>query len=302
MSKICVVGTGKLGSNIAYTAAQRGLADTVVLIDILKEMALGHAMDISQSVAYINDTQVVSGGYELLDGSDVVVVTAGKPRTPDMKDRLELAKVNAAIVSDVCANIRAHAPDCIVITCTNPMDLMNRVAFRALGFPQGKVIGFGGRLDGARLKFIVARHLKVSMGEVAGDVAGEHGEAMAPLFSRLSVKGKKKDLSDSEKAKIVSEVRGIALEIIKLKGITDFAPASCVCDIIEAILEDSQMVVPCSMNLSGEYGHDGVSIGVPVRLGRKGAEIVEWRFSADEKRMFDEGAVKLKGIVGQLGL
>lgn len=302
MSKICVIGAGKLGSNIAYTAAQRGLADTVVLIDIIKEVAEGHAMDIAQSVAHINGTKVVSGGYELLNGCDVVVVTAGKPRTPDMKDRLELAKVNARIVDDVCANIKAHAPDCIVITCTNPMDLMNHVAFKALGFPSERVVGFGGRLDGARLKFIIARHLKVGMNEVAGEVVGEHGEAMAPLFSRLSVKGKKRELSESEKAKIVSEVRGIALEIIKLKGITDFAPASCVCDMIEAILEDTGLVVPCSMNLSGEYGHDGVSIGVPVKLGKNGAEIVEWKLPAEERKMFDEGAVKLKGLVGQLGL
>ncbi|MFH1126716.1 MAG: 3-hydroxyacyl-CoA dehydrogenase NAD-binding domain-containing protein [archaeon] len=294
MSKVSIIGAGKLGSKIAYTIAQRGIADDVVIVDILTDVARGNAMDISQSIAHVNDTSVVSGGYEAISGSDIVVITAGKPRTPDMKDRLELARVNANIVSSVCESVRKHAPDCIVITCSNPMDLMNHVAFKKLGFSKERVIGFGGRLDGARLKYIIAKHLGVKMSDVEADVIGEHGQSMVPVFSRVMVNDEKHKFSESEKEKITAEVRGIALEIITLKGITDFAPASCVADMVDAILNDTGIAVPCSMN------DDGVSIGVPVELGCGGAKIIEWKLSADEKKMFDEGKEKLKGMASSL--
>ncbi len=295
-NKVSVIGCGKLGSKIAYTIAQRGIADSVVIVDLLADVAKGNAMDIAQSVAFVNGCEVSSGGYEDITGSSVVVVTAGKPRTPDMNDRLELAKINAKIVSSVCAGIKKYAPDCIVITCSNPMDLMNYAAFKALGFPASKVIGFGGRLDSARFKYVVAKHLGVKMCDLSCDVVGEHGESMVPLFSRVRLKGASVEFSASDKEKIMTDVRGIALEIIKLKGITDFAPASCVCDMVEAIVKDSGLIAPCSMNFSD------VSVGVPVRLGKNGAVAVEWEMSDVEKKMLDESREKLRGMVGKLGV
>ena len=296
MTKVSVIGCGKLGSKIAYTVAQRGIADSVVIVDVLADVARGNAMDIAQSVAFVNDCEVSSGGYEEICGSSVVVVTAGKPRTPDMKDRLELAKVNAKIISSVCAGIKKYAPDCIVITCSNPMDLMNYAAFKALGFPAERVVGFGGRLDNARFMYVAAKHLGVRMCDLSCDVVGEHGESMVPLFSRVRVKGKLVEFTVSDMEKITSEVRGTALEVIKLKGITDFAPASCVCDMVDAIVKDSGLVVPCSMNFSD------VSVGVPVKLGKGGAEAVEWEMSDVEKKMLDESCEKLRGLVGALGV
>ena len=296
MTKVSVIGSGKLGSKIAYTIAQRGIADSVVVVDVLADVALGNAMDIAQSVAYVNDCEVSSGGYAEISGSSVVVVTAGKPRTPDMKDRLELAKVNAKIVSSVCVGIKKYAPESVVVVCSNPMDLMNYAAFKALGFPASRVIGFGGRLDSARFKYVVAKHLGVAMRDLSCDVVGEHGESMVPLFSRVRLKGKKVEFTTSDKKKITSEVRGIALEIIKLKGITDFAPASCTCDMVEAILKDSGLIAPCSMNFSD------VSVGVPVKLGKDGAESVEWKMTDEEKQMLDESSEKLRGMVGKLGV
>ena len=296
MTKVSVIGSGKLGSKIAYTIAQRGIADSVVVVDVLADVALGNAMDIAQSVAYVNDCEVSSGGYAEISGSSVVVVTAGKPRTPDMKDRLELAKVNAKIVSSVCAGIKKFAPDCIVITCSNPMDLMNYAAFKALGFPASRVIGFGGRLDSARFKYVVAKHLGVAMRDLSCDVVGEHGESMVPLFSRVRLKGKKVEFTDADIKKITSEVRGTALEIIKLKGITDFAPASCTCDMVEAVIRNSGLIAPCSMNFSD------VSIGVPVKLGKNGAVAVEWEMSDDEKHLLDESSEKIRGLVSKIGL
>ena len=295
-TKVSVIGSGKLGSKIAYTIAQRGIADSVVVVDILADVALGNAMDIAQSVAYVNDCEVISGGYEEIKDSSVVVVTAGKPRTPDMKDRLELAKVNAKIVSSVCAGIRKYAPDSVVVICSNPMDLMNYAAFKALGFPASRVIGFGGRLDSARFKYVVAKHLGVAMRDLSCDVVGEHGESMVPLFSRVRLKGKKVEFSDADRKKITSEVRGIALQIIKLKGITDFAPASCVADMVDAIVNDSGLVAPCSMNFSD------ASVGVPVRLGKSGAEPVEWKMTDEEKHLLDESSEKLKKMVSMLGV
>ena len=296
MNKVSVIGCGKLGSKIAYTIAQRGIADSVVIVDVLADVARGNAMDIAQSVAFVNGCEVIPGGYEDICGSSVVVVTAGKPRTPDMKDRLELAKVNAKIVSSVCAGIKKYAPDSVVITCSNPMDLMNYAAFKALGFPAARVIGFGGWLDSARFKYVVAKHLGVKMCDLSCDVVGEHGESMVPLFSRVRVKGAAVEFTDADITRITSDVRGIALEIIKLKGITDFAPASCVADMVEAVIRDSGLVAPCSMNFSD------VSVGVPVRLGKNGAVAVDWKMSDVEKKMFDESCEKLRGLVGKLGV
>lgn len=294
MKKVSVIGAGKLGSKIAYTIAQRGIADEVVIVDLLENVAMGNAIDIAQSVAYVNDTKIVSDGYDKISGSDIVVITAGKPRTPDMKDRLELMKVNAKIVSSVCENVLKFAPECIVITCSNPMDLMNHVAFKTLGFGQERIIGFGGRLDSARFKYILSKHLGVSMKDVTGDIIGEHGQSMVPLFSRVKVCGKKHGFSDDEREKITADVRGIALEVITLKGITDFAPASCVVDMVDAVLNDTGLVVSCSMNVNG------VSTGVPVRLGKEGGQIVDWDLSDTEKKMSDESKKKLKGLVAQL--
>ncbi len=300
MSKVSIIGAGRLGSTIAYTIAQRGIADDVVIVDILKDMAQGNAIDISQSVAYLNDTDVVSGGYESISASDVVVITAGKPRTRGMKDRLELAKVNAKTVSSVCKYVKKYAPNCIVITCTNPMDMMNYVSYRTLGFDRKKVIGFGGRLDGSRFKYTLSKHLGVKMSDLSCDVVGEHGESMVPLFSGLRLKGKKVNFSGNEKKKILTHVRGTALEIITLKGITDFAPASGIADMVNAILNDTGLIVPCSINLTGEYGHEGISIGVPVKLGKQGAQIIDRALSGDEKKMFDKSAEKLKTLVSKL--
>ena len=294
MDKVSVIGSGKLGSKIAYTIAQRGIADSVVVVDVLADVARGNAMDIAQSVAFVNGCEVVSGGYSEISGSSVVVVTAGKPRTPDMKDRLELAKVNAKIVSSVCASVRKFAPESVVIVCSNPMDLMNYAAFKALGFPAARVIGFGGRLDSARFMYVVSKHLGVAVRDLSCDVVGEHGESMVPLFSRVRVNGRKVEFSDGDVARITSEVRGTALEIIKLKGITDFAPASCVADMVEAVIKDSGLIAPCSMNFSD------VSVGVPVRLGKGGAVAVEWEMSDEEKRMFDDSCEKLRGMVGEI--
>ena len=294
MDKVSVIGSGKLGSKIAYTIAQRGIADSVVVVDVLADVARGNAMDIAQSVAFVNGCEVVSGGYSEISGSSVVVVTAGKPRTPDMKDRLELAKVNAKIVASVCASVRKFAPDSVVVVCSNPMDLMNYAAFKALGFPAARVVGFGGRLDSARFMYVVSKHLKVSISDLSCDVVGEHGESMVPLFSRVRLKGAKVEFSASDMAKITSEVRGIALEIIKLKGITDFAPASCVADMVDAIINDSGLIAPCSMNFSD------ISIGVPVKLGKDGAEAIEWKMTDEEKHLLDESSEKLRGLIAEI--
>ena len=296
MTKISIIGAGKLGSKIAYTLAQRKISDEIAIVDIMKDVALGNAIDISQSIAYSNNTKIISNGYEDISDSDIVIITAGKPRTPDMNDRLELAKINANIVSSVCEQILKHAPNSIVITCSNPMDLMNHIAFKKLGFEQQRVIGFGGRLDGSRLKYIIANHINVKTSDINCDVIGEHGQSMTPVFSRLTVNGEKQEFSNTEKEKITAELRGIALKIISLKGITDFAPASGVADMADAILNDTNLVVPCSMNLEGE----NISIGVPVKLNRNGANILEWKLTDEETKMFNEGKNKLKDLVSSL--
>ena len=298
MSKVTVIGTGNLGSCIGYEVANRGLVDELVLIDIYRDLAEGNAADIEQSLAFRNNTKVYAGDYDDAEGSDVIVITAGKPRTPEMKSRMALLNVNRRIIQTVTSNLKSLEGDFIIITLTNPTDLINYLVWRYTGFERRRILGSAGQLDSSRFKCVLGRKFGVPVLDIDAFVIGEHGENQVPVVSKVKVRGEDKKFTEEEKEKIKKELRNSALNVISKKGATIFAPANNTVNMVQAILRDEKRLVACSVVLNGEYGLKEVSIGAPVILGRKGAErILEWKLDEDEKKTFYAGAEKLKRTI-----
>ena len=296
MTKISLIGAGNLGSFIAYEIASRNLANEIVLVDILKDLAKGQAMDIQQALVNQNNTKVISGDYDLTKSSDIVIIIAGKARTPEMNDRLQLASINIKIMSSILKEIKEHAPEAIIITVSNPMDILNYYIYKQ-GWAKEKVIGFGGQLDSARLKVTLGYPKQ----EVEAYVLGEHGQGQVPVFSKVKINGKLKQFSEEEKQELREKSKSCAQEVITKKGATVFAPAANVADMVEAIVKDQKKVMICSTNLTGEYDINGVSLGVPVVLSKGGIEEVQvWELVEDEQEQLAKAADKLKAFYEEI--
>ena len=290
MSKISVIGAGNLGAAIANEIASRGIADELVLVDILRELAEGQALDIQHSLPYKNWTKVSSGDYDKIGNSHIVVVTAGKPRTAEMSDRLQLAEINLKIVKGILEQIKKYAPDTIIVTITNPMDIMNHFIHES-GFHREKVIGSGGQLDSARLQLALGHPEK----EVHAYVLGEHGHDQVPVFSKVRINGAAMEYAGAEKIAIWEKIKQASMQVIQKKGHTAFAPAAHTADMVQSILKDERKLLMCSANLKGEYGLNDVSLGVPAILGMNGIEeIEEWKLAEEELRQLREAGRKLK--------
>lgn len=290
--KLGIVGTGRLGSQIAYTVIERGLATSIALVDVNPELAEGQAMDLSHA-AYDKEVSVHSGGFPALSGADIAVVTAGKPRLPG-QTRLDLINSNLPIARDIAERIAEYAPNCRIITLTNPMDVMNYAMHVYTGFGRERVIGSGGVLDSARLRAIIAQQRGTRASEVEAFVLGEHGENQTPVLSKVHVS--RKPLTYGEgREKLREELRLVAAKVIEKKKGTEFAPASATADMIQAIALDEKRMLPCSAVLDGEYGLKGLSIGVPCILGKQGIEkIEEWLLDDWERNVFMAGAYELQ--------
>jgi len=298
VSKATIIGAGNLGSCISYEVANRGLVDELVLIDVYGELAEGNAEDIKQALAFRNNTEVYAGDYDDAKGSDLIVVTAGKPRTPDMKSRTELLKVNRAIVEDVASRIKSVEGDFPVMTLTNPVDLMTFLMWKHTSFERNRILGSAGQLDSSRFRVALSRRYGVPVRDIEAYVIGEHGEDQVPVFSKVRSRGKEQRFTRKEREEIKNEIKESALRVISKKGATIFAPANNTADAVESILRDEKRLATCSVILSGEYGLSDLSIGVPVILGRRGAErILEWDLDEDEKEVFYRGAGKIKEML-----
>ena len=292
--KASVIGVGRLGGLIAYTIASRGLASEIVLLDQAGALAEGQAMDLAHAMAHRSQATIRHGAFQDIRGSDVVIVTAGKPRQPG-QTRLDLAKDNAKIVSEIAGGVKKEAPDAIVITITNPMDAMNWLIWKKTGFARERVIGSGGQLDSARLRTIIAAKTGAPASSVEAFVLGEHGESQAPVLSRTKINGAPRQFSEREWEEIRAALAQTAMQIIEKKKGTEYAPAQCTADMVEAIARDKKTLIPCSAVLDGEYGLRGLSIGVPCVLGKNGIEkIEEWKLAGHEDKLFRAGAETVK--------
>jgi len=304
-TKITVVGAGNVGATTAQRLAERDYAD-VVVVDIVEGLPQGKVLDINQSgpVVGYEPNLIGSNGYEESAGSEIVVITSGFPRQPGMS-RDDLLAKNKEIVGNVSKEVAERSPDAIVIVVTNPLDAMCHVAYDELGFPRQRVIGMAGVLDSARFRTFLAWELGVSGRDVTGFVLGGHGDSMVPVVSYSNVAGVPVDqlISDERLREIVQRTRDGGAEVVKLlqKGSAFYAPSAAVVEMIDSIVLDQKRVLPCAALCEGEYGFDGLFVGVPVRLGAQGIEeIVEIDLSETEKQALSDSAGTVRELVQAL--
>lgn len=303
--KITVVGAGNVGATCAQRLAERDYAD-VVLVDIVDGIPQGKALDINQSGPIVGYEPNVVGtvGYEETSGSDIVIITSGFPRQPGMS-RDDLLAKNKEIVGGVAKEVAERSPDAIVIVVTNPLDAMCHVAYEATGFPRQRVVGMAGVLDSARFRTFLAWELGVSATDVTGFVLGGHGDTMVPVVSYTNVSGipVSQKISAERLEEIVQRTRDGGAEIVKYlqKGSAYYAPSAAAVEMVDAIVYDQKRVIPCAALCEGEYGFDGLFVGVPVKIGAGGVEeIIEIQLDDAEKAALGSSADAVKELVEAL--
>lgn len=293
--KITVVGAGNVGATAAQRLAEKDAYD-VVLVDIIEGVPQGKGLDITQAgpVCGYSTRVVGTNGYEETAGSSIAVITSGVPRKPGMS-RDDLLATNAKIVKSVVSELVSRSPEIILILVTNPLDAMVHVARRVSGLPKSKVIGMAGVLDTARMRAFISEELNVPGPDVQAMVLGGHGDTMVPLPRYTTVRGKPvsemipKDKLDA----IVKRTQDGGAEIVGLlkTGSAFYAPSASAVEMVEAIMKDQKRVLPCAVLCEGEYGLKDVVIGVPVKLGRGGAEqVVEYELTAGERAQLEKSA------------
>jgi malate dehydrogenase len=308
---VTIVGGGFVGSTTAQRIHDAGLAD-VVLTDILEGVPAGKALDMAESAPILGANchavgiSTAGGNYGETAGSDIVVITAGFPRKPGMS-RDDLLKANYDVIKAVVEAIVKLSPGAILIIVTNPLDAMAQAAFKVSGFPKHRVLGMAGVLDSARMSTFVAAELKVSVENVHSFVLGGHGDDMVPLARYSTVAGiPLPELVSKEKLEaIIKRTRQGGAEIVNLlkTGSAYYAPSAAVLEMVAAIVKDKKKILPCAVYLQGEYGINGLFVGVPVKLGAKGVEqIIEIKLTAEEKAALDRSASSVGELVKIIGV
>ncbi len=309
--KVTVVGGGFVGSTTAQRIVDAELAD-VVLTDILEGVPAGKALDMLESGPISRtDSRAVgistsAGDYRDTANSDIVVITAGFPRKPGMS-RDDLLRANYDVVKAVVEQIAKFSPNAILVIVTNPLDVMAQAAYKISGFSKNRVIGMAGVLDSARMSAFVAMELGVSVENVHSFVLGGHGDDMVPLPRYSTVAGiPLPDLLPKEKIDaIVERTRKGGAEIVNLlkTGSAYYAPSAAATQMVEAILKDKKKILPCAAYLEGEYGIQGLFVGVPVKLGARGIEhIIQIKLTPEEKAALEKSAASVRELVGILGV
>jgi malate dehydrogenase len=305
--KIALIGGGNIGGVQAQLIAQRQLAD-VVLFDVVEGLPQGKALDIAHALTGFGSDVSVTGtnDYKDIQGSDLVIVTAGLARKPGMS-RDDLLKTNLGIIKSVSEGIAKHAPDAIVIVVSNPLDAMVYALKQYTGFPKERVFGMAGVLDSARFRYFVAQELGVSVRDVVAMVLGGHGDTMVPLPRYSSVNGIPftKLIAKDKLDAIMKRVQGAGGEIVALlkTGSAFVSPAMASIEMAEAVLLDQKRVLPCAAYLEGEYGVKGIYVGVPTLLGAKGVEkIYEFELDASERALFDTSVKAVEKLISEINL
>ncbi|MBA3892270.1 MAG: malate dehydrogenase [Gemmatimonadales bacterium] len=307
LEKVAVVGAGNVGATAAQRLAEKNLARTVVMIDVVEGVPQGKALDQWQSgpIEGFDGRIVGSNGYDPAAGADVVVVTAGIARKPGMS-RDDLTKTNAGIVRSVSEQIARVAPDAIVVVVSNPLDVMCYVAMKTTGFPRERVLGMAGVLDTARYRMFLAEAMDLSAQDIQAMVLGGHGDTMVPLVSYTTVSGIPVGqlLEQSRLDAIVERTRNGGAEIVGyLKtGSAYYAPSAAAVEMVEAIALDRKRLLPCSAWLQGEFGLRDVFCGVPCKLGRRGLEsIVDIRLTEQERTDLHKSAEAVRAMQAMVG-
>ena len=298
--KITVIGAGNVGATSAQRIVDKGLAKEVVLVDVIDGMHQGKALDISESAPVEGtDTKIIgTNSYEPTAHSDIILITAGIARKPGMS-RDDLQNTNANIVKVCTEQSVKQSPNAIIIVVSNPLDVMAYVALKVSGFERHRVIGMAGILDSSRFRTFIAMELKVSVEDVSAFVLGGHGDSMVPLPRYSTVAGiPLPDLMDQATIdRLVKRTRDGGAEIVNFlkTGSAYYAPSASAVQMIEAIVKDKKRILPCSVQLQGEYGISDTVVGVPIRLGKKGMEeIIKINLTPEEQAALNKSAADVK--------
>lgn len=300
---ISIIGAGKVGSSAAFRILEFRISD-VVLIDIAENLAHGEALDMMQAAPAIEFDGKIKGtsDFSEMEGSELVIVTAGEARKPGMS-RLDLMIKNAKIVKSIVKEVVKYAPDCKLMMVTNPVDVMTYIAYKESGFERNRVFGMGNILDTLRFRSYIALELGVSREDIRALVIGEHGDSMVPLVNYASVSGIPITalLTKEQIEKIVNLTRTSGADVIKLKGATTYAPAVVIAIMTDAVLRGRNRVMSVSTYLQGEYGFSDVSIGVPCILGKNGIEkILELKLDFEAKEEFKKSVAIVKDAIEKM--
>ncbi|MBI3395301.1 MAG: malate dehydrogenase [Spirochaetia bacterium] len=303
--KIALIGAGQIGGTMALLAGQKEMGD-VLLVDVVEGVPQGKALDLYETAPVEGFSVGLQGSndYAAIKGADVVIVTAGIPRKPGMS-RDDLVNTNTKIVKQVAEAIRTHAPNAFVIVITNPLDAMVYVMKKVTGFPRNRVIGMAGVLDSARFRTFISMETGVSVEDITAFVLGGHGDTMVPLPRYSTIAGiplpEYPGLSKDKIDAMVKRTRDGGGEIVNLlkTGSAFYAPGASAIAMAESILKDQKRVFPCAVEVTGEYGHTGIFMGVPCVLGENGMEkIIEIKLTAEEKSALDNSAKAVKELMG----
>ncbi len=306
-SKITVIGAGFVGSTLVQRLAERDYAD-VVMFDIVPNMPQGKALDMLEAGPVLGYDTLITGTNDYADtaDSDIVVITSGFPRKPGMS-RDDLLKKNQEIITEVTQQVVKHSPDSIIIMVSNPLDAMAQLALKISGFPRERLIGMAGVLDTARFRTFIAQEVGASVRDVQAYVLGGHGDTMVPLARMCTVAGVpiSKLISAERIEQIVQRARDGGAEIVKLLGTGSayFAPSAAVLQMIDSIMLDKKMILPCTVYLQGEYGIKDLYIGVPAKLGARGLEeVIEVDLTESEQAALKKSAAAVEELVQVMGI
>lgn len=305
MPKITIIGAGAVGATAAQRIAEKELGD-VVLTDIVEGLPQGKALDLMEAAPMFGyDSKILgTNDYRDIEGSDVVVITAGIARKPGMT-REDLLKINTKIIREVSQNIAKYAPESIIITVTNPLDIMTYVAMKTTNFEPERVFGMSGVLDAGRFAAFIAMELGCSVRDISAMVLGGHGDTMVPLprFTTVSGVPITELLPEDAIKRLVERTVNGGAEIVNLlkTGSAFYAPSAAVTNMVEAVVKDTKRVLPVCAYLDGEYGRKDIYLGVPVKLGRRGVEeIIELKLTDDEKKVLDKSAEAVMAGIASL--
>ncbi len=304
MTKISIIGSGRVGCSTAVHIIIKELGD-LVLIDVVEGLPQGEALDLAHMAAILGINLDIYGSNDFKDlaDSDIVVVTAGIARKPGMT-REDLLEQNAKIIKDVCEKVKEYAPKAILIIVTNPLDVMTYLAWKITGFERGRVIGFSGILDAGRFRYYIAKKLSVSPSDIEAVVLGQHGEEMIPIprLTRVGAQALTELLTFNEIEEVVHKVVKAGEEITRLKKWSAYhAPGAGIALMIECIVKNQRKIMPLTAILDGEYGYSDIALEVLAILGRNGVErIVELSLTDDEKSRLDKAASYVKSLIEKL--
>jgi malate dehydrogenase len=297
--KVGIIGAGAVGASAAFSLVITGACNEIILYDIQTQAAIGKAIDLEQAGAYSTNGTIVKAALtpDEVKDCDVVVITAGVPRTGDMT-REDLLTINAKIMKDVVENIKKHSPDAVIICVSNPLDVMSYAIHKMTGWDRNRIVGMAGALDGSRMAYQINNELGYGRAQTRAMVLGDHGENMIPVPSMSSVGGVPltEIVSKEVMENIINRTKHGGAQIVKHLGTSAYyAPGRGVAVMVEAILNDSKIVIPSSCLLNGEYGHSDVSVGVPAVIGKTGVEkIIELEFDDDLTQKFTDSVNTVK--------